>query len=89
MTAFLTTKAAAAHLGVCVNTFRRMIAALPASRRPKQIRYPGVRIARWKQSDLDSAFAKASASADIDQLLEMGGHAKARATREGSGRRMG
>lgn len=88
MTAYLSTKAAAAHLGVCVNTFRRMIAALPASRRPKPIQYPGVRIARWKQSDLDSAFARASAAADIDQLLERGGHVRAKATRD-SGKRAG
>ncbi|CAO99399.1 helix-turn-helix transcriptional regulator [Azospirillum brasilense] len=73
---YLTTKDAAKHLGVCDKTFRRMIAALPAVRRPKPVQYPGVSAKRWRVDDLDSAFAAASASSGWDSKLEAGGHAK-------------
>lgn len=83
---YLTTKQAAAHLGVCDKTFRKMMAALPAAKRPRQVAFPGVSIKRWRIDDLDSAFAKASASAGWDRLTDEGVHVKARGKRVGQGR---
>lgn len=84
---YLTTKAAALHLGVCEKTFLKMVAALPAVRRPKQVQYPGVSVRRWRVDDLDSAFAAASASSGWDRLTEDGAHVETkRRKRMGSGR---
>ncbi len=84
---YLTTKDAAKHLGVCDKTFRRMIAALPAVRRPKPVQYPGVSVKRWRVDDLDSAFAAASASSGWDRKVEEGAHVEAkRRKRMGQGR---
>ena len=84
---YLTTKAAAQHLGVCEKTFRKMLSALPAARRPKPVQYPGVSVKRWRVDDLDSAFAAASASSGWDRLTEDGAHVEAkRRKRMGSGR---
>jgi hypothetical protein len=82
---YLTTTDAALYLGVCRPTFRKMIAALPASRRPKPVQFPGVTVKRWIVDDLDRAFSAASASSGWDRLVEDGAHVEGR-ERMGRGR---
>lgn len=67
-------------MGVCEKTFRKMIDALPATRRPKPVQYPGVTAKRWRVTDLDSAFARASASSGWDEALEGRSHAQTKRT---------
>lgn len=97
MAAYVTTKDAAAHFGVCTKTFRRMVAALPAARRPKPVEFrtglkgadgkPVRAIRRWRVGDLDSAFSAASASTGWDQLVEEKPHVtESRNNRMGRGR---
>lgn len=66
---YVTTRDAARYLGVCDKTFRKMVSALPASRRPKAKQWPGVTAKRWDVQELDSAFNAASKSAGWDRKL--------------------
>lgn len=83
---YLTTKAAAAHFGVCPKTFRKMLAALPARKRPRQIEYPGTSLKKWRIEDLDSAFATASASSGWDALIDEADHFTTKRNRMGRSR---
>lgn len=86
---YLTTKDAAAYLGVCTQTFGRMIAALPVSRRPAQVVFPGVSVKRWRKDDLDAAFSKASAASQWDIAIEGGRHGEDRNKRRRGSSRAG
>lgn len=66
---YVTTKDAAAYLGVHPVTFGRMIAALPAAKCPRKKQWPGVSVQRWDLDELDSAFNSASKSSAWDATL--------------------
>ena len=80
---YVDTKDAAAYMGVCAATFRRMVDALPAAHRPRQKKWPGVSVWRWDLDELDSAFNSASKSSAWDATLGGGNGVKRQNRRVG------